>query len=82
MNSPNLPVMTKAKTWVAAIGTTLTVITTALATVSVALADDAIDLAEVAGIVTAVLTAGASIYAVWRVPNKAKSPVTRENTWN
>lgn len=82
MNSPNLPVMTKAKTVAAAIGTTLTAITTALATLNIALDDDAIDLSEVAGIVTAVLTAGATIYAVWRTPNKPKNPVTRGNTWN
>lgn len=74
-----LPEMTKTKTVVAAIGTTLTAITTALAAVSVALADDAVDLTEVSAIATAVLTAGATIYAVWRVPNK---PVNRQNTRN
>lgn len=61
---------TAAKAWVAAAGTTATAITTALAAVSVALSDDAIELPEVAGIVTAVLTAASTIYAVWRVPNK------------
>lgn len=66
----DLPEMTKAKAVVAGIGTTLTALTTALATVSVALSDDALDLAEISAVLTALLTAGATIYAVWRTPNK------------
>lgn len=64
------PQMTTAKTVVAALGTTLTAITTALAAVSLALADDAVDLTEVSAIVTAALTAGATVWGVWRVPNR------------
>ena len=65
---------TAAKAWVAAIGTTLTALTTALAAASLALADDALDLNEVSAIVTAAITAGATVYGVWRTENKPKRP--------
>lgn len=66
----DLPEMTKAKAVVSGIGITLTALTTALAAVSVALNDDALDLTEISAVLTALLTAGAAIYAVWRTPNK------------
>lgn len=62
--------LTPAKAIAAAIGTTLTALTTALATVQLVLADDAVDLAEVSTLAAAVVAAGATIYAVWRTPNK------------
>lgn len=68
---------TNAKAWVAAFGATLTALTTALAAVSLALSDDTVDLAEVAGLVTAALTLGATIYGVWRTPNRVVSPEKR-----
>lgn len=61
---------TAAKTVAAAVGTTLTAVTTALAAVSVVLADDAVSIEEVSAVVAAVVTAGATIYGVWRTPNK------------
>lgn len=66
------PRFTAAKTVAAAIGTTLTAATVALAAVQVALDDGALDFAEYGTIVTALATAGATIYAVWRTPNRAK----------
>lgn len=69
--------LTPAKAWVAALGTTLTAATTALAAVSLALADDAVDLTEVAALVTAAVTAGATIYGVWRTPNRVVSAEKR-----
>jgi hypothetical protein len=61
---------TSHKAWIAALGTTLTSITTALATVQLVLDDDAIDLAEYSTLATAGITLVATIYAVWRTPNR------------
>lgn len=69
MTTPNLPVTKPTKAIVAGIGTTLTALTTALATVSVAVGDDVVDASEVGAIVTALITAGVTVWAVWRVPN-------------
>jgi len=66
------PQITAAKAVAAAIGTTLTAITVAVAAVQVALDDGALDFTEYGTIVTALVTAGATIYAVWRTPNKPK----------
>lgn len=66
------PQMTAAKTVAAAVGATLTALTTALAAVQFALSDDKIDFAEYGTLTTAALTLGATIYAVWRTPNRAK----------
>ncbi len=65
---------TAAKAWVAAVGTTLTALTTALAAVSLALSDDALNMNEVSAIITAALTAGLTVYGVWRTENKPKRP--------
>lgn len=65
---------TPAKAIVAAVGTTLTALTTALATVQLVTNDDAIDLSEWGTLTTAAVTLAATIYAVWRTPNKAKTP--------
>lgn len=63
-------VFTKAKMYVAAVGTTLTAVTTALAVVSVAIGDDAVSIEEISGITTALLTMGLTVWGVWRVPNQ------------
>lgn len=65
---------TAAKAWVAGIGATLTAVTTALATVQLVLADDAINLPEISTLTTAAVSLLATVYAVWRVPNKVKGP--------
>lgn len=67
---PTQPRMSAAKAWIAGLGTTLTAVTTVLATLQVALSDDAFSTDEVATIVIALLTAGSTIYGVWRIPNK------------
>lgn len=61
---------TRAKMWAAAIGTTATAIASATAAVQVALSDGSLDGGDITAIVSAVIIAGASIYAVWRTPNK------------
>lgn len=63
---------TAAKTVAAAIGSTLTALTTALAAVTLALSDDKLDFAEYGSLTTAAVTLGATIYAVWRTPNRRK----------
>lgn len=63
-------VFSKAKMYVAAVGTTLTAVTTALAVVSVAIGDDAVSMEEVSSIVTALLTMGLTVWGVWKVPNR------------
>ena len=55
--------MTKAKAVVAAVGAVLTV-------ASGALADDVLDVSETASLIAAVLSGAATVYAVYRVPNK------------
>lgn len=64
------PTLTAAKAVAAAIGATLTAATTALAAVTLALSDDKIDFAEYGSLATAALTLGATVYAVWRTPNR------------
>jgi len=63
---------TAAKAVAAAIGATLTAVTTALAAVTLALSDDKIDFAEYGSLTTAAVTLAATIYAVWRTPNRLK----------
>lgn len=65
---------TSAKTIAAAIGTTATAIASAAAAVRVALSDGSLDGGDISTIVTAVIVAGASIYSVWRTPNKVVTP--------
>lgn len=55
--------MRAAKTLVAAIGTVITALTTAYA-------DDVLSVEEVGTVVSVVIVGIASVYAVWRVPNK------------
>lgn len=62
--------MRTAKAVVAAIGSTLTALTSALATVTLVLDDDAVDLNEISSLITAVVVLGATVWAVWRVPNE------------
>jgi hypothetical protein len=63
-------VFTKAKTYAAAIGATLTALMTALATAQSVLDNGALDAGEYGLITTAVVTLGGTVYAVWRTPNK------------
>lgn len=65
---------TKAKTYAAAIGGTLTALVTALATAQAVLDDGALDAAEYGLIATAAATLIGTVYAVWRTPNR---PVSR-----
>lgn len=67
--------MKTAKAVVAAIGSTLTALMAALTTVTFVLDDDAVDLNEISSLVTAALTLGVTIWAVWRVPNAGYVPV-------
>lgn len=53
----------KYKAIVAAIGTTATAF-------SAALSDNVLGMDEVGSLVTTVLTAGATVYGVWRAPNR------------
>lgn len=56
------------KAIVSAIGTVVTAL-------SAALADDVLNQSEIGGLVVTIIAAGATIYAVWRVPNRpADSP--------
>lgn len=71
------PTMTKAKAWVAALGTSLTAAATALATVQLVLSDDAVDLTEYSTLLTAAVTLAATVYGVWRTPNKVISTRAR-----
>jgi hypothetical protein len=52
-----------AKAWAAAAGTVVTVLTAALA-------DNVFDLSDTTTLVTTVIEAGATIYAVYKVKNK------------
>lgn len=67
------PTMTAAKAWMAALGASLTAVTTALATVQLVLSDDAVDLAEIGTLAVAASTLAATVYAVWKTPNKVVS---------
>lgn len=75
MTAPNLPPVktTKAKTVVAAVGTTLTALTTAIAAVNVALSDNSLDGNDYLSLAVAATTLVSTIYGVWRVPNKPVS---------
>lgn len=64
---------TPHKAVISGIGTTLTAAATAWAAVEVATVDGALSVAEYGPLATAVATAAATIYAVWRVPNHVKS---------
>jgi len=57
--------MTTAKAWVGYVGA----LSTALAT---ALADDVFDLNDASQVIIAVVTASATLYAVYRVPNQER----------
>jgi hypothetical protein len=60
--------MKNAKAIVTAVGTVVTAL-------SAALADDVLNQSEIGGLVVAAMAAAATIYAVWRVPNRpADSP--------
>lgn len=72
--------LTSAKAVAAGIGLTLTSLTTALATVQLVLSDDAVDFAEYGTLTTAAVTLVASIYAVWRTPNKVVTTYARGRT--
>lgn len=76
-----MPEMTAAKAIVAAIGTTATAVGTAMATASVVLADDKVDFTEYGTIATAVALLVGTIYAVWKTPNKPKTPGQGASDW-
>jgi len=75
MTTPKLPVTKPTKAIVAGVGTTITALVTMWATVNVAVGDDVVDAGEVGSIVTALITLGLTVYAVWRVPNAPVEPV-------
>ncbi len=78
MGTPNFGLrVTKAKTYMAAAGGTLTALTTALATAQVVLADDAVDLTEVSTVLLALVTLGGTVYGVWKAPYLADSGQNR-----
>lgn len=54
----------KAKAWVAAFGTLVTV-------AAAVFADDLLDVSEVVSVVVALVTAAATVAAVYQVPNKS-----------
>lgn len=66
--------LTAAKAVVAAVGATATAVATAVAAVQVVLADSSLDMGEYGTIVTAVVTLVATVYGVWRTPNRPKLP--------
>lgn len=76
-----LPEMTAVKAKVAAIGATATAIATAVATAQVVLDDGQLDIGEYGTVAVALATLIATVWGVWRAPNKPKqdTPVTREN---
>jgi len=63
-------VFTKAKAWVAGIGSTLTAIVVAIGVLSGALQDNKIDGGEIATLISTAVTLVGTVYSVWRVPNK------------
>lgn len=73
--------LTAAKAIAAAIGATATAVGTAMATASVVLADDKVDFTEYGAITTAVATLIGTIYAVWRTPNRPKTPAQEPYDW-
>jgi len=60
--------VTKWKTYIAAVGTTLTSLNTAWAAITLASTDDAISLDEIGSLTTALTLALVTIYGVWRAP--------------
>lgn len=56
-------VTTKAKAWVAAVGTLITAL-------SAALSDDVFDINDTTQVVVTLVSAAASVYAVYKVPNR------------
>lgn len=66
---------TALKAKVAAVGATLTALAVAWATVQGALADGKLDASEVTPLIVAGVTLVATVYGVWRAPNKIKSSV-------
>lgn len=64
------------KAVVAAVGTTLTALTTVWAVVSVAYESNGVDVGEYGTILTAVLTAVATVRGVWAVTNRPRQSVT------
>ena len=54
--------MVKAKAIVSAVGVVVTALTAALA-------DDVFNLSDVQGLLSAIIPAAVSVWAVWRVPN-------------
>jgi hypothetical protein len=54
---------TKAKAWAAALGVTATVL-------GAVFADDVLDTSEVSNLVAGIVTAAATVYAVYKTPNK------------
>lgn len=75
MTTPVIKV-TAAKAVAAAIGTTLTAGTTALAAVQLAVEDGALSFDEISSTGLAIATAGATIYAVWKVRNTPTGDTT------
>lgn len=71
---------TKAKTYAAAVGGTLTALMSAVATAQVVLDDGALDIGEYGLIATAVATLASTVYAVWRTPNQVISGQNRANS--
>ena len=65
---------TKAKAWVAGIGTVLTATTTALATVTVVLDDDVVNANEYGALAVAAATLISTVYGVYKVRNKPIPP--------
>lgn len=69
---------TKHKAVISAIGTTLTAVSTAWAAVQNATSDGLMDATDYGSIATAAAVAVATVYAVWRVPNRVVSATGTE----
>lgn len=69
--------VTKAKTYAAAVGATLTALAVALPVVNDALSDDRVDGGEIATLITAAITLAGTVYAVWRVPNRTQQNIKK-----
>lgn len=68
------PKMSSAKAITAGVMTSLTAVMTCLATVQVVLDDDKVDISEYATVAGAVASLVATVYAVWKVPNRPLEP--------
>ena len=66
--------VSKAKMWVAAIGSTLTALLVFLTPLGGALEDGKLDGGEVAGLVVTFISLVGTVYGVWRVRNKPVQP--------